>query len=104
MPRFTVRPLAWREINAQLDYLEEQAGLETAERFLDQLMGSFEDLASMPKIGFLCGFRKPATRRLRRWPVKGFENWLIFYQARRDGVEIVHVMHGARDIESLLGG
>jgi toxin ParE1/3/4 len=104
MPLFTVRPLAWREINAQIDYLEEQAGLETAERFLDQLISSFEDLSRMPKIGFLCGFRKPATRRLRRWAVKGFENWLIFYQQRRDGVEIVHVMHGARDIESLLGG
>jgi plasmid stabilization system protein ParE len=51
MPRFTVRPLAWREINTQLDYLEEQAGLETAERFLDQLMSSFEDLARMPKMG-----------------------------------------------------
>jgi hypothetical protein len=38
------------------------------------------------------------------WPVKGFENWLIFYQARRNGVEIVHVFHGARDIESLLDG
>ena len=56
----------------------------------------------LTRMGILCGFRKPATRRLRRWPVKGFENWLIFYQARRDGVEIVHVMHGARDIESLL--
>jgi len=33
MAQFNVRPLAWREINAQLDYLEEQAGLETAERF-----------------------------------------------------------------------
>ena len=30
--------------------------------------------------------------------------WLIFYQPRRDSVEIVHVMHGARDIESLLDG
>jgi toxin ParE1/3/4 len=103
-PHFTVRPLAWREINAQLDYFEEQAGLETAERFLDQLISSFEDLSQMPKVGVRCGFRKPATRRLRRWPVKGFENWLIFYQPRRDGVEIVHVMHGARDIESLLDG
>jgi len=102
MPRFTVRPLAWREINTQLDYLEEQAGLETAERFLDQLISSFEALADMPRIGVLCGFHKLATRRLRRWPVKGFENWLIFYRARRDGVEIVHVMHGARDIETLL--
>jgi toxin ParE1/3/4 len=104
MPRFTVRPLAWREINAQLDYFEEQAGLETAERFLGLLISTFEELSQMPNVGVLCGFRKLAARRLRRWPVKGFENWLIFYQPRRDGVEIVHVMHGARDIESLLDG
>ena len=77
MPYFTVRPLAWREINKELDYLEEQAGLDTAERFLDQLTQSFGTLAHMPKMGVLCGFRKPATRRLRRWPVKDFENWLI---------------------------
>jgi plasmid stabilization system protein ParE len=64
MPRFTVRPLAWREINEQLDYLEEQDGLGTAERFLDLLISSFEDLSRMPGMGVLCGFRKPATRRL----------------------------------------
>jgi len=58
----------------------------------------------MPKLGVLCAFRKPALRRLRRWPVKGFENWLIFYQPRGNGVEIVHLSHGARDIESLLDG
>ncbi|MGC2661431.1 MAG: type II toxin-antitoxin system RelE/ParE family toxin [Bryobacteraceae bacterium] len=102
MGQFTVRPLAWREINAQLDYLEQQAGLETAERFLDQLMTSFQALADMPKMGSLCGFRKPSTRRIRRWPVKDFESWLIFYQPKRTGVEITHVIHGARDIEALL--
>jgi len=32
----------------------------------------------------------------------GFENWLIFYQPKRDGVQIVHVLHGSRDIASLL--
>ncbi len=32
MPKFTVRPLAWREINADLEYLEEHAGLEVAEQ------------------------------------------------------------------------
>jgi toxin ParE1/3/4 len=102
MALFTVRPLAWREINTYLDYLEEQAGLDTAERFLDQLMISFQALADMPRMGFLCGFRKPSARRLRRWPVKEFENWLIFYQPKRDGVDIVHVIHGARDIEDIL--
>ena len=102
MPHFTIRPLAWREINKLLDYLEEQAGLETAARFLDQLISSFNNLTHMPKMGVLCGFRKLALRRLRRWPVRGFENWLIFYQIKRHGIEVVHVLHGARDIESLL--
>ena len=41
MALFWVRPLAWREINTHLDYLEEEGGLETAERVLDQLMSSF---------------------------------------------------------------
>jgi toxin ParE1/3/4 len=52
----------------------------------------------------LCSFRRPALRRLRRWPVKGFDNWLVFYLPRRNGVEIVPLIHGARDIESLLDG
>jgi toxin ParE1/3/4 len=46
--------------------------------------------------------RKAALRRVRRWPVKGFENWLIFYIPKRNGVEIVHIIHGARDIQGLL--
>ncbi len=83
MGRYTIRPLAWREIDQHLDYLEAETGLDTAERFLSELLTSFEALAAMPRMGVLCGFRKPSTRRLRRWPGKNFENWLIFYQPRR---------------------
>ena len=38
---------------------------------------------------------------MRRWPVKDFENWLVFYLPKRDGVEIVRVLHGARDLDSI---
>jgi len=94
--------MAWREINTHLNYLEEHSDLKTAEHFLDELMGSFQALADMPRMGVRCNFHRPAASRLRRWPVRGFENWLIFYQPKRFGVEIVHVIHGARDIETLL--
>ena len=99
-----VRPRARRDILSNAEYLEENGGVETAQRFLDATQSTFEALARMPKLGALCAFRKPALRRLRRWPVKGFDNWLVFYRPRRNGVEIVHLIHGARDIESLLGG
>jgi len=63
---------------------------------------TFEELALTPKMGAICGFRKTSIRNLRRWAVQGFENWLIFYRVKRGGIEIVHLMHGARDIEGLL--
>jgi toxin ParE1/3/4 len=99
-----VRARARRDILSNAEDLEEHGGGETAQRFLDATQSTFEALAKMPKLGILCAFLRPALRRLRRWPVQGFENWLIFYRARRNGVEIVHLSHGARDIESLLDG
>jgi len=102
--RVFVRARARRDILSNAAYLEEHGGLETAQRFLVAIQSTFEALAKMPKLGVLCNFRSAALRRIRRWPVKGFENWLVFYLPKRDGVEIVHVIHGARDIESLLEG
>lgn len=73
-----------------------------AARFMDSARETFEALARAPRIGVRCSFRRPSLSRLRRWPVKDFENWLVFYQPKRDGVEIVLVLHGSRDIEALL--
>jgi plasmid stabilization system protein ParE len=36
--------------------------------------------------------------------VSGFENHLIFYRAIPGGIEVLHVYHGARDIEALFDG
>lgn len=52
----------------------------------------------------MCNFRSPDLRSVRRWPVKKLDHWLIFYQPTPDGVEIIHLVHKARDIESLLDG
>jgi plasmid stabilization system protein ParE len=61
VPHFTIRPLAWREINKQLDYLEEKAGLETAERFLEQLISSLDTLTRIAKNGRSLRFPKADT-------------------------------------------
>lgn len=44
----------------------------------------------------------PATLEgMRRFRVKGFENFLVFYLPGREGIDVVRVLHGARDIVSI---
>jgi toxin ParE1/3/4 len=58
----------------------------------------------MPGIGSPQSFENPMLAGVRRWPVEGFENYLIFYRTDDEHVEIIRVLHGARDIEAVLQG
>ena len=40
---------------------------------------------------------------MRKWHVKEFEKFLIFYMPSRGGVSIVRVLHAAQDWWGLLG-
>ncbi len=40
---------------------------------------------------------------LRKWRVRDFPKFLIFYQTRPDGVSIVRVLHASQDWWKLLG-
>jgi len=55
----------------------------------------------MPEWGTQRAFRHPRWSAARTWPLKGFERYLIFYRPLSDGVEILRVTHGARDIARL---
>jgi plasmid stabilization system protein ParE len=101
MLKLTIRASAWKEIQHHAAYIEEQAGAHVAQNFVSSLMSSADLLLHTPRAGALCGFRSVRARRVRRWQVKSFEDWLIFYVARRSSVEIVHILHAARDIESI---
>lgn len=56
----------------------------------------------MPGIGERRESPNPRLAGLRVWRVEGFEKHLIFYRPAGDGIEIVRVLHGARDIDSIL--
>ena len=38
---------------------------------------------------------------MRSWRVEGFEAYLLFYRSKGGDVEIVRLLHGARDLEWL---
>ena len=102
MPSVKIRPLAWRDITETAEYLESNAGMEMADRFVDAVMAELELLSKMPQMGALGGFRSEEARDIRRWPITNFERWLIFYDPTGSPVEVVRVLHGARDINSIL--
>jgi toxin ParE1/3/4 len=75
----------------------------TARRFREQADAAFQRLESMPGMGMRYEYDHPALAGLRFFPLSSpFKNYLVFYRPVPDGIEIVRVLHGARDIHSIL--
>jgi toxin ParE1/3/4 len=100
--RFDVLPAADRDLDNLADYLARNAGIETAYRFFDAAYATFGRLADMPGIGEPRHSAHPRLAGLRVWRIEGFPNHLAFYRPSDGGIDIIRVLHGARDIDSIL--
>lgn len=85
-----------RNIDEQLVYLARQSH-ELAARFLEAIEQTLQRLAELPDRGFSW-----ESSGIRVWAVRGFGNHLIFYRPIEDGIEIIRVLHGARNVAPLL--
>ena len=103
MHRVFVRVTARRDLVGHYVYLAENAGLEIADRFMANVEESFTDLARQPNMGSPVALRAPDLAGMRKWQIKEFKKYLIFYLPRPDGVSIVRVLHSAQDWWDLLG-
>ncbi|MBF0138334.1 MAG: type II toxin-antitoxin system RelE/ParE family toxin [Magnetococcales bacterium] len=93
---------ARRDIIEHFVYLSENAGFVVAERFLTNTEVSFNEMAFNPLIGSPLAMKNQKLAEIRKWHVKDFDNILIFYIPRHDGVSVVRVLHAAQDWWSLL--
>lgn len=94
-------------IRARLDLVEIIAHLaerseNTARRFRGEVQATLERLAGMPGIGTQYAPDDPRYGELRYFPISRFRNHLVFYRPTPDGIEVVRVLHGARDIGMVL--
>lgn len=95
------RPQVAIDLIEYAEYLSKDS-LDTALRFLDAVESTFIFVAKNPEIGALCKFKSSQAKHVRFWAIKGFEKHLMFYQPLSDGIEVARVLHGARDLESIL--
>ena len=74
-----------------------------AERFLREAEAAFELLARMPGIGRRWESPEPRLSDVRVYPLpRRFRNYLVFYRPVADGIEVLRVLHGARDLDAAL--
>ena len=96
-----VRPRADMEIDVLADYIAGE-NLGAALRFLEAIETTFDALSEQPGIGSPRYAHLPLLEGLRVWAVSGFENTLIFYIERPVYVDVLRVLHAARDIPAAL--
>jgi toxin ParE1/3/4 len=73
-----------------------------ADRFLDAVNESIDSVVAMPDAGTPKQFDNPRLKGLRTWSVKGFDEFRIYYLISDDLLIVVRVLHGRRDVRSLL--
>ena len=101
-PRVVRRPIAEDDVVEIADQIAVD-NPRAAVRFTAAVRVTEEALLAMPGMGSKRDFDHPMLTGMRFHLVRGFRKYLIFYIPRVDGIEIVRVLHGARDLEALFG-
>lgn len=97
--RFLVSDPASQDIDEILAYVLEQSGHQRAQHVVDRLHETFQRLAESPGLGH-------KREDLTSLPVLFYGVWsyLVIYKPETKPLEVVRILHGARDVEALLGG
>ncbi len=96
MPFYELSPEALDDLQVIRDFIALD-NVQAAERVIDQFFEAFEQLTAWPKTGHV---RTDLTSKsVRFWPVGSY---LVVYRDHSGGIQIVAVLHGSRDVPSVL--
>ena len=98
MSRFVLSPAAEADLEEIRDSLAKRGGRSVASRVLGELRDAMREVAGTPGLGHL---REDLTGE----PVRVYRvyKYLIVYRPATEPLDVVRVLHGARDVENVLG-
>ena len=94
MARVTRRPQAKADILDIWEYIAEDSIVE-ADRWVDRLDETFALWATQPMMGRARAELAPGIRSF------AFGRYAVFFEAVTGGIDVVRVLHGSRDIDSI---
>jgi toxin ParE1/3/4 len=95
MPRVIRTPQANLDLLEIWDYIDRD-NTPAADKLVRRIDEAFATLARNPQMGALHEEYRPGLRTF------AVGNYIIFYRAMDDGIEVYRVLHGARRLEDLL--
>jgi toxin ParE1/3/4 len=99
--RLRIYPAAVADVDEAALYIA-QNSLDSALRFYDAVDRTFHGIRQDPTCWPKYEIDHPKLGELRKTSIAGFRNFLVFYIVQAGVVQIVRVLHGARDIPSIL--
>lgn len=100
-PVVQLRPQARIDLAGCYAYIGERNS-EAARRFLLAAEATLAALARLPGTGASFEVENPRLAGLRCGRVKRFKNYLIFYLPIAGGIDVIRVLHGARNLRDIL--
>ncbi|MDY7002568.1 MAG: type II toxin-antitoxin system RelE/ParE family toxin [Cyanobacteriota bacterium] len=97
--KVVIRPKASDDLDEQFAYIAED-NMDAGLRFFDATRETISQLAKMPGIG--SPVQNASLAGLRKRAVKGFNKYLIFYLTQDNYIEVIRILHAARDIPTVL--
>ena len=94
MKRHIISQPAIKDLEEIIDYFSSR-NIEAGERFINDFEKKCKYLANFPNMGRSYDDIKPSLRGLP------LASYIIFYRIIDDGIEIIRVVSGYRDLESL---
>ena len=101
--KLIIQESAETDMFQQYDWYERQGLSTVADRFSAAVAAGINAALKTPKAGSPKQVRNPALSGLRTWPVKGFDEFHIYYLLRQDVFMVIRVLHDKRDVGSILG-
>ena len=96
MARVLRRPRAAEDIAAVWDFIADD-NPDAADHWVDQLDTQLRLLATQPLMGRA---RDELAPGIRSFP---FGRYLVFYLPIGDGIDVVRILHGTRDVDTAFG-
>ena len=94
MPRLLFRPLAETDLKDIWDYIATDSP-ERGEKLIRDIYARLGTISHNPYIGKA---RPEIEQDLRSFPVG---RYIVFYFPLSDGIDVIRILHGSRDIENI---